>query len=96
MQNDNNNIKIKNSVQLPFDGTAKLGNEVAKLVGEALLKRNEERVDIVFPAQWAMTPAHMMHPVYGVLAVLAKHNANYKFTGFARNGTIGVTAIRCC
>lgn len=101
MQNEINkkNIKIKNIIQLPFDGTAKCGDEVAKMVGEALLKRNEEKVDIVFPRQWAMTPAHMLHPVCGVLALLDKDtaiNAIYKFTGFVRNGAIGVTATRCC
>lgn len=84
---------------LPFDGTAKCGGEVAKMVCEALLTSYEEKVEIVFPGQWAMTPMLMMHPECGVLALLDKEtaiNAFYKFSGFARNGAIGVTATRCC
>ena len=101
MQNkiNNKNIKNRSTVHLPFDGTAKLGDEVARMVCEALLKRKEEKVDIVFPGQWAMTPIHMMHPECGVLAFLDKEtaiNAIYSFKGFARNGSIGVTATRCC
>lgn len=101
MQNENNkkNINIKNTIQLPFDGTAKRSDEVARMVGEDLLKRNEEKVDIVFPVQWAMKPIHMLHPACGVLALLDKDtaiNAIYKFTGFVCNGAIGVTATRCC
>ena len=91
-----NIINIKNTIQLPFDGTAKCGKEVAKMVCDALLKGNEEKVEIIFPAQWSMSPAHMLHPDCGVLALLDKENAAYKFTGFARNGAIGVTATRCC
>ena len=101
MQNEinNKNIKIKNRVHLPFDGTAKRGDEVAKMIGEALLGRYEEIVEIVFPTQWAMTPAHMVHPECGVLAYLDKDtaiNTMYKFSGFARNGAIGVKATRGC
>ena len=93
------NFRMKETIRLPFDGTAKCGNEIAKMVGETLLTRHEEKVEIVFPGQWAMTPAHMMHPECGVLALLDKDaaiNAIYQFTGFSRNGTIGVIATRCC
>ena len=98
MQNEINkkNIRSKNSIHLPFDGTAKSGEEIARMVGEALLKLNEEVVDVVFPTQWAMTPVIMLHPVCGVFAFLDNVNANYRFTGFARNGAIGVRATRCC
>lgn len=100
MQNEINKkyIKIMERIHLPFDGTAKRGEEVAKMIGETLFGRCEEIVEIVFPAQWAMTPAHMVHPECGVLALLDKEaavNAIYKFSGFARNGAIGVKATRC-
>ena len=93
------NFRTKETIRLPFDGTAKCGNEIAKMVGETLLTRHEEKVEIVFPGQWAMTPAHMVHPESGVLTLLNKDtaiNAFYKFSGFARNGAIGVMATRCC
>ena len=101
MQNENNkkNIRVRNTIMLPFDGTAKCGAEVAKMVGEALLTRHEEKVEIVFPGQWAMTPMQMMHPESGVLALLDKDtviNTLYRFSGFRHNGTVGVRATRCC
>ena len=101
MQNEINkkNIRIKNTILLPFDGTAKQGAQVAKMISEALLGRFEEIVEIVFPAQWLMTPVHIVHPECGVLAHLDKDtaiNKIYKFSGFARNGAIGVKAIRGC
>lgn len=100
MQNEINkkNIRVKNTITLPFDGTAKSGVEIAKMVGDALLTGYEEKVEIVFPGQWAMTPKHMLHPECGVLALLDKDttlNAFYTFSGFMRNGAIGVRAIRC-
>jgi len=93
-----NNIQFNNVIRLPFDGTAKCCDEVARMVSIALQKQKEERVEIIFPVQWAMSPANIFHPAGGVIAQLDKLESmkkNYKFTGFAKNGELGVTAVRC-
>ena len=87
---------VKNIIQLPFDGRAKGAREIANMIGQALLKNHEEKVEIIFPVQWAMTPAIIAYPNDGVLACLSKDDTNYKFAGFARGGYIGVTAMRSC
>ena len=101
MQNEINkkDIRVKDTIMLPFDGTAKCGDEVAKMVVEALTTKHEEKVEFVFPGQWEMTPKHMLHPQSGVLTLLNKNvsiNTFYKFAGFMRNGTIGISATRTC
>lgn len=89
----------KKTIQLPFDGTAKCCDEVAKMISEALLKTVEEIVEIHFPVQWEMSPATIFHPSAGVIKHLSMDSdtkAAYKFTCFARNGSTGVTATRSC
>jgi len=92
-------LKQNRTIQLPFDGTGKDSNEIARMIGESIMERCEEKIDFLFPVQWAMKAINLLHPHGGVLSILDKdfgNNANYKFTCFARNGEIGITATRCC
>ena len=89
---------MQNAIRLPFDGTAKNNNEAATMIGDILKSKRDERIDIIFPVQWAWSRVNILHPVRGVLRILnedALLSENYNFTGFARYGEIGVTATRC-
>ena len=89
---------MQNAIRLPFDGMAKNTNEAAKIIGEILKKRKDEKVEIIVPAQWAWNHVNVLHPECGVLTILKKDtsiSANYNLTCIARSGEIGVTATPC-
>lgn len=90
-------MQTRATIQLPFDGMSKTTVEVARMIGETLMERGEERLDIFFPANLGMNQISIHLPDIGVLAILNQNSTlNYKFNYLARNGEIGVTATRSC
>lgn len=85
------------TIQFPFDGISKTTFEAAKMISESLKGRKEEKFDIVFPVYWGLNQISIIHPNGGVLAILNQDTTlKYKFGYLAKNGEIGVTAVRSC
>lgn len=87
----------KTKIQFPFDGISKTTVEAAEMISKSLRERKEERFDIFFPVYWGLNHISIIHPHGGVLAILNQDSTlEYKFGFLAKNGEIGVTAVRSC